>query len=377
MVRSCALLAGSPYAAGIGPFALALGGVCLFAAAVACLAWSALWSPCAVLSTWCACAMFDGLDGRMPIPLSIFTMFAVFLATFRLAGRHPVLGTMTIVPPIYACLVMTMNMPNSGGIPRFLLMCVGELVAVIAAIVMRKNRQLAELRRRERQRALKERIEHTLHDSTANTIVYALSLVGGLKDDRAQDDDRYDVMLDGLDSALRRSLVQIREVIDLVEAREDDSSADTVLPPDSAVALHDMTSRLRAAVDGMCVHLKQLGFDVELLFDDGDGQTSGVLASERLILIEGLLHELEGNVIKHADSRGMVTMSVAVNAADVAIALADEPHAQLSRELQASMPSGGTGLARYRRLIESIDGVFTVREDNGVWSMMAMIPIMP
>ncbi|KAA8818848.1 sensor histidine kinase [Bifidobacterium vespertilionis] len=370
MVHSSVLLAGSPHAAVIGPFALALGGVCLFAAAVVCLAWSALWSPCAVLSTWCACAMFDGLDGRMPIPLSIFTMFAVFLATFRLTGRHPVLGTMTIVPPMYACLVMTMNLPNSGGIPRFLLMCVGESAAVITAIVVRKNRQLAALRQRERQRTLKDRIERTLHDSTANTIVYALSLVDGLKAGHTRDGDRYDATLDDLDATLRRTLTQVRDVIDLMEAPDDPSSDAAMITVPS-----DATDRLRAAADRMRGHLDRLGFDVELLFDDGNAPSDGAMLSGRLELIEGLLHELEGNVIKHADPHGMVTVSIVVNVADATISLADDPRTQPSSS-QPSLPSGGTGLSRYQRLIEETGGSFSLREDNGVWSMTATIPFL-
>ncbi|NMN01174.1 histidine kinase [Bifidobacterium sp. DSM 109958] len=380
LLHSCLLLFASPYGTAVGPFALAAGGMCLFAAAVACMAWSDRWAPCAVTAMWSACALLNGFDGRMPLPMSVLAVAAVCAATFRLTGRHPVLGVLLIAPPVYACLVMTAAGAASGGVPRFVLLCVGELASAIAAVALRRNRRLAELRRRERRRALRDRIERTLHDSTANTIVYALSLVGTMrKRDGDGTDARCDATLDDLDAALRRSLAQVRDVIDLIETSESDRGP-YVSPPASAGAAADLGDRLRAAAERMREHLRRVGFDVELLFDDAD-RGGGTVPGERADLVEGLLHELEGNVIKHADPHGPVMMSIAVHADGVAVSLADDaavlPPSPDASSGERAPVSGGTGLARYGRLIEAAGGTFAVRDENGVWSLNATVPFMP
>lgn len=373
LIHTCLLLASSPYATNISLLAFAMIGLCIFAVGVVCVAWSALLAPCSLLSLWCAWAMFNGLDGRMPLPMSALTIFAVIAATFRLADRHPILGTVVVILPIYACLVMVMNMEEGGGIPRLLFMCLGELAAVIMAIVIRKNRELTELRQRESQRMLRDRIEHTLHDSTANTIVYALSLVGMMQGSGSLGESgrnmRHDAVLDDLDGALWLSLAQVRDVINLVESSDDGH-------PKLVATGVDVSGRVKTIVNRMRVHLGQLGFEAELMFDDDSGSTGGNAVPERLKLVEGLLNELEGNIIKHADPNGVVTMSVCLRPSDIVISLADDSLSQQSCGMQAFPLSGGNGLSRYRRLVEGAGGVFAVREENSVWSLNATIPVM-
>lgn len=84
-------------------------------------------------------------------------------------------------------------------------------------------------------------------------------------------------------------------------------------------------------------------------------------------LIIGLVRELFGNIAKHADVSGGYTMLIHWTDAACVIELSDVPKPSADAGLRS-------GLERYRRTIESMQGQWNVESADDHWSIHAEVP---
>ena len=90
-------------------------------------------------------------------------------------------------------------------------------------------------------------------------------------------------------------------------------------------------------------------------------------------LLSGLLEELYGNIVKHADPAGGYVVTIRFGSDAVHVVCTDRPRVQESGE-RADIAAGGTGLARYGTLLEERKGVLRITTQDAEWTLSVVVP---
>ena len=94
-----------------------------------------------------------------------------------------------------------------------------------------------------------------------------------------------------------------------------------------------------------------------------------LLADDILDLLEGLLNELYANIAKHAAPHEWYAVTISFDRRHVIISASDV------LKDEAVRLGLGSGLKRYRTVIESMSGTFDITDDSDNWNANITIPL--
>ncbi|WP_249932813.1 histidine kinase [Bifidobacterium moukalabense] len=245
-----------------------------------------------------------------------------------------------------------------------IMVCVLPLGFVIGGYRMRRryDEQLERIRAEQRKRHV--RAARSIHDHVSNDLAYLVLRIDG---DIAEGHVPDDAELRELRSVAANALTHTHQVIDLIERGEvSNDSGDTqshgLKRARSARGGTTLRSKLRSVCERMERRLVRLGCSGRTIVS-GEGEASSD------DLITGFVEELYGNIIKHAELAQGYVLTIGIEDDAVHIALIDTP-----AERDAGL-AHGSGLARYRRLIEDRGGSMAIAESPEEWALSADIPV--
>ncbi|WP_240541226.1 histidine kinase [Bifidobacterium santillanense] len=272
------------------------------------------------------------------------------------------------------------------------------LLTGLSLHMMRQRDHDAHLLRRQRER---EDMARDLHDTISNDLAYLI-----LRIDRAEaqgepaDEHEYRRRLRDLRDAADRAMSHTHAVIDSLEDRgpgpspfrpmRPESSAGTasIRPESSAswkstpapvlsevpdgASVAAQRNDLRSLIDDEETRLDTLGFTGDTLL----GELPHPLGDDTMRLLTGLLTELYANIAKHADPREWYALSIGFDANGIHVAVSDTTKPATGVADADNVGLGlGSGLDRYRALIEKAGGSLAVRSKQGRnWQLDAVIP---
>jgi signal transduction histidine kinase len=245
-------------------------------------------------------------------------------------------------------------------------LCVMPVGFVLGGYCMRNryDKQLERVRMEQRRRHV--RAARGIHDHVSNDLAY---LVLRIDSDIAQGNDLNDVELRELRSIAAKALANTHQVIDLIE-RDAQSEDSTSVRPFVSANKKDgrnatmLKRKLRDISERMERRLAKLGCHGRTIIS-GEGEISSD------DLITGFMEELYGNIIKHADFSQEYVLTASIEDDVVHMALIDTP-----TECRSDLKHG-SGLTRYRNLIEDRGGRMEITESPEEWSLYAIIPTRP
>lgn len=232
----------------------------------------------------------------------------------------------------------------------------------------------AELAHRRQQ----ERTAQDIHDYVSNDLAYLiLRFDKDIADGRTLSEEE----LRELRSMAMGALDRTHQVIDVIEGRGE-AAHSAVTPHDSTVdaapgiacdvtdADCPLAEQIRDVASNGDRRLSELGFEGQTIISGAHG------VAGRSDLIAGLLEELYGNIAKHADSEAGYVMTIGIGLDTVRIACIDTARTPSDSDADGSADlSNGTGLSRYRQLLERQNGALHVTTQDAEWTLSAVIPL--
>ena len=232
----------------------------------------------------------------------------------------------------------------------------------------------AELAHRRQQ----ERTAQDIHDYVSNDLAY---LILRFDKDIADGKTPSEEELRELRSVAMGALDRTHQVIDVIEGRGE-AAHSAVTPHDSTVdaasgiacgitdADCPLAEQIRDVASNGDRRLSELGFEGQTIISGAHG------AAGRSGLIAGLLEELYGNIAKHADPEAGYVMTIGIGLDTVRIACIDTARMSSDSDADGSADlSTGTGLNRYRQLLEQQNGALHITTQDAEWTLSAVIPL--
>ena len=232
----------------------------------------------------------------------------------------------------------------------------------------------AELAHRRQQ----ERTAQDIHDYVSNDLAY---LILRFDKDIADGKTPSEEELRELRSVAMGALDRTHQVIDVIEGRGE-AAHSAVTPHDSTVdaasgiacgitdADCPLAEQIRDVASNGDRRLSELGFEGQTIISGAHG------AAGRSGLIAGLLEELYGNIAKHADPEAGYVMTIGIGLDTVRIACIDTARTSSDSDADGSADlSTGTGLNRYRQLLEQQNGALHITTQDAEWTLSAVIPL--
>lgn len=232
----------------------------------------------------------------------------------------------------------------------------------------------AELAHRRQQ----ERTAQDIHDYVSNDLAY---LILRFDKDIADGKTPSEEELRELRSVAMGALDRTHQVIDVIEGRGE-AAHSAVTPHDSTVdavsgiacgitdADCPLAEQIRDVASNGDRRLSELGFEGQTIISGAHG------AAGRSGLIAGLLEELYGNIAKHADPEAGYVMTIGIGLDTVRIACIDTARTSSDSDADGSVDlSTGTGLNRYRQLLEQQNGALHITTQDAEWTLSAVIPL--
>ena len=327
---------------------------CIAAIEIASL-WLLAWRPCigipVVTVLWCASAVIPipvpnsylyvgmtvvGILGYLSLPLAVVYAVCFMAARYML---HCLMATFVSPWGIMPTLMMLVDMMLIAGI--------GVGVRIIQQNMEERNRWRVE----------KERliIASNLHDVACNDLVYALLVLQQSQDKMGEGvEGQYSRIANPIEDALS----SVRSGIQLLRTNV---GAGTVRP-------HTLSVQKEIERQKQRVHA--LGF--EGLVSIGDSANLIYSTEERIAAINGLLHELFGNLVKYADHAHPFVLAADIQGDMLYIswcnACATSPNIK---------SSSGSGMAACARVFNQCGGTFTAKSNgDSLWCVEALMPVL-
>lgn len=229
------------------------------------------------------------------------------------------------------------------------------------------------------QRRQREHAARDIHDYVSNDLAYlVLWLNDAIADRRPPSVDE----LRELREVASGALAATHRVIGVMEGDAPVRSSNGTSRRKTLQSVPDANSfvrRIRDLASDGDRRLAQMGFDGRTIVSVKDGDVAFDDPYDDGGLVDGLLEELYGNILKHADPAGGYVMTVGIGSDVVRIVCTDTPlahddgqHGRL-RHGASSQALGGTGLNRYRELLHEHGGTLTVDVQGGEWTVSAVI----
>ncbi|WP_236029334.1 histidine kinase [Bifidobacterium miconisargentati] len=245
------------------------------------------------------------------------------------------------------------------------------LVTGLLLHMMRQRDHDSYLLRRQQER---EDTARGMHDTISNDLAYLI-----LRIDHAEacgmpaGEQEYRQQLRELRIAADSAMTHTHTVIDSLEEHveqqpqsqpsEPRSTAALPLAPDADHATVQQ-AELQSLIDDEEAKLESLGFTGDNLL----GELRRPLSPDMMRLLTGLLTELYANIAKHADPAEWYAVSISFDAEELHISVSDTI-AEHDGKLGL-----GSGLDRYRAIIEKAGGSFTIHTEQRYWQLDAAIP---
>lgn len=210
----------------------------------------------------------------------------------------------------------------------------------------------------------RRRIARTLHDQVANDVNDVIMMV------------EYRLMQSGPDPQLERirststhALESIRHVI--VELEDCEVSADAK-PPSRNRDIHNRDIHKESALCRKAREydnrLHAAGFHGELLIEDETQGGGGSEANSELI--DDLMHELFGNMMKYADKEKPYFILVSSTESQIGIGVTN-----MVRNCELAQSGLGSGMRALRERIHKIGGTLEMGWDGPYWNVHASVPV--
>ncbi|OZG58493.1 hypothetical protein BTIS_0862 [Bifidobacterium tissieri] len=305
----------------------------------------------------------------MPSAMFLSALFSIAWLTYHSAWR----GFIGALIPVTAS--MTVILSEGGYIPWIIASTTQYACWYFSfmgvGLWVRKTRAYELLKNQQQQRRLSEQLQMHLHDSAANDLAYALTMIdlrtSNGDADHAQDRETLLAVRDACEDALQ----QVRRAIDVVRDSDgtvmdfSDTATNTATNVDSSDWLH----QIRIMIDDCERQLQELGFRGTGIVS-GEGHTTPSNDSRDMII--SFIHEIYGNILKHADPKEYHIVAIQPMPNGVVISSSN------IRRHKGFGPSacdqGGTGLQRYERQLAQVGGTLDILEDDNEWSITALIP---
>lgn len=247
------------------------------------------------------------------------------------------------------------------------------LVTGLLLHMMRQRDHDSYLLRRQQER---EDTARDLHDTISNDLAYLI-----LRIDHAETsgmptgEHEYRQQLRELRDAADRAMTHTHAVIDSLETQpeqhsqlepsESQDGTPAPIPADDPVTVQQ--AELQSLIDDEETKLESLGFAGDNLL----GELRRPFSFDVMRLLTGLLTELYANIAKHADPAEWYAASINFDAEEINISVSDTI-AEHDGKLGL-----GSGLDRYRAIIEKAGGSFTIHTEQRHWQLDATIPNRP
>ncbi|NMM97506.1 histidine kinase [Bifidobacterium olomucense] len=327
---------------------------------------------CAMLGiapAWVSCLLF-AVSGYALLwlfsPLTTI-MIAALTSIAVLSFTKPRLGASASLIAFAALTVNnTQNQLTASNIVGMTVMCLCPLSLGFGLNLLLAQRQATAALRRQLDR---ERTARHLHDTISNDLAYMILRIDQAShDDPPADQNQYQLRLADLRAIAETALDHTHQVIRQLEHADESNDIAHISQTNEDMAgrkAKQQRERLEDIIQTQQRRLKSLGFQGDGIL----GTFDHPLADDILDLLEGLLNELYANIAKHADPDAWYAVTISFDRQHVIISASD---ARNNNETQIGL---GSGLERYRTVIESISGTFTVTDNADGWNAEIAIPL--
>ena len=306
------------------------------------------------------------LDVPMVTPIAVGVACAGFLA--YLDARAGVIATVILLASTMDGLDPSRSRVMVATVQSLAFYCF-PLLAGLLLHVMRQRDHDSYLLQRQRER---EDTARSLHDTISNNLAYLI-----LRIDHAgtngmpADEHEYRRQLDELRDAAGRAMGHTHEVIDSLEGHtpaQAGQTPDDENPRPAGPAEADTVSSQRAGLQSLIdeeeARLEALGFTGDNLL----AEPHRPLTPETMRLLAGLLAELYANIAKHADPGEWYAICVTFDTDAIHISASD------TITPDDTKLGLGSGLDRYRTIIETRGGTFQTHTEQAHWQLDISIP---
>ncbi|KAB7788317.1 histidine kinase [Bifidobacterium cebidarum] len=301
-----------------------------------------------------------------PLAISIVcTGFLAYLNTWSGAIATGLLLTLLFAPA-----PPSSNHLLVATLMHIALYCFPLVTGLLLHMMRQRDRDSYLLRRQQEH----EDTARNLHDTISNDLAYLI-----LRIDHAETsgmpagEHEYRRQLRELRDAADRAMTHTHTVIESLEEHpeqhpqpEPSEPRSTAIFPLATAADHATVQQaeLQSLIDDEETKLESLGFTGDNLL----GELRRPLSPGMMQLFTGLLTELYANIAKHADPAEWYAVSISFDAEELRISVSDTI-AKHDGKLGL-----GSGLDRYRIIIEKAGGNFTIHAEQRHWQLDATIP---
>ncbi|KFI51803.1 histidine kinase [Bifidobacterium biavatii] len=264
--------------------------------------------------------------------------------------------------------------PNSGRLlvatlQNLAFYCFPLLTGLLLHMMRQRDHDSYLLRRQQE----REDTARSLHDTISNDLAYLILRIDHAETNGMPNSEpEYRQQLRELRDAADRAMTHTHAVIDSLETQpkpqpqpepsEAQDETPAPIPADDPVSAQQ--GELQSLIDDEETRLESLGFTGDNLL----GELRHPLPPDMMRLLTGLLTELYANIAKHADPTEWYAISTSFDANDIRISVSDT-----SAEHDGKLGLG-SGLDRYRTIIETAGGSFAIRTEQRHWQLDAAIP---
>ena len=327
--------------------------------------------PVAVAYAICA---FNLVVFAVPLPGNgmeyIGTCYALALLAWR-GSRKRACACLCIV--LIGTVAITL-LKSDGYVPNWLSWLAGlapYCIALFCGLVVREwQNLLVRQRLAEREIAYRKeqlRMVHTLHDSVANTLSYAVLLCRGRQDEH---DEQIERLLEQSLKTLRSDVIApVTNQIDVDDDRTAGASMAACLSDANRAGDSSCMDDVRAELRGISDRLAALGFTGEAIFINRGGDPVHQWSE----MVCGIVRELGSNIAKHA-APGDYALTVVTDDGRTTImsnACADDR--QMGGKHDEAL-SSGFGLGDLLNVVHNAGGTAEWCCEDGEWSIAIELP---
>lgn len=256
---------------------------------------------------------------------------------------------------------------TSSNIVGMIIMCLCPLSLGFSLNLLFAQRQATATLR---QRLDREHTARHLHDTISNDLAYMILRIDqASRSDCPADREQYQRQLTDLRAIAETALDHTHQVIRQLERTDKPDDRSRIVKTNNDDKTDRKIEQQRERLDGIIQSQRRRLGGLGFQGDDILGTFDHPLADDILDLLEGLLNELYANIAKHAAPHEWYAVTISFDRRHVIISASDV------LKDEAVRLGLGSGLKRYRTVIESMSGTFDITDDSGNWNANITIPL--
>ena len=266
-----------------------------------------------------------------------------------------------------AALTSMQNNLTSSNIVGMIIMCLCPLSLGFSLNLLFAQRQATATLR---QRLDREHTARHLHDTISNDLAYMILRIDqASRSDCPADREQYQRQLTDLRAIAETALDHTHQVIRQLERTDKPDDRSRIVKTNNDDKTDRKIEQQRERLDGIIQSQRRRLGGLGFQGDDILGTFDHPLADDILDLLEGLLNELYANIAKHAAPHEWYAVTISFDRRHVIISASDV------LKDEAVRLGLGSGLKRYRTVIESMSGTFDITDDSDNWNANITIPL--